>query len=1073
MAATNSFTLQEDDEDEEALQRWCGPESWRSWWANTNSQVLMQSALVCNKLQPLYVALFGTFRARWWLMGKGRRRFASSVRTLSTLSLSLLAFATMASLIVVAFPRYRRFRLPVQTMASVGVLADIMASSSNTFLNPRFYGVAGLALLGVCRVHPIILAGFVLGMTAISLDYLDKIWMSVVIHFDHLEPWTLPWLEFADTYLTIVFALGVLLMYTKDYTVKVNAVLNGIVAGEEAWADNSLSVQVRLLGDPNVRWFHHAWLLHAWKISCHPQVLASPLAGRSGRKWVYCLNLITWMLWWDNEMRTQLLFPELQRSKEVQYWHMRGVIGIVILGVTMTIASLRCWSSPIAWDLVLAVCALLPVGLIQVMVIQVLVTFPRRGTGNAVWLARAYDSCSVTSVTASTVLLLAGSHPATCVFACMPPIALSMLRPTHDVRTANHLAQTIVEPEWVVVVSVMLAVNHGLDFRQRCKAIVKGLASTSQNDVQMRNLISYAYHQDPRRHEAIQEARLARQGEPPPARRPAAQAAAAPLEKQGATPIRRSSMPSLAGKHLAAPGESAVSVASTITGPSLCDVAVIRHGERADTAWDKAWYSSEDSDNFPGDPPLTQVGVEEAKAVGQSLKEMGNFQVVVSSPYLRCVQTALAIADQLNVVVLLDHQLGEVYGPAVFGDSPRSMPPWRPWHQLEQSLVVWPAEGCSLLGRLSSTRVLGTAPRWPESMKSARRRYAERFLTYLRRARHTRRNCVLVTHGHMLQSCLSVLPASSSWQVQQVAFCGSVVARFTRPTVSAPTRSSQQIYRSVSLDSVRPMGNADGEPQQEEHQGQNLGESDIRVAQNAMVQDAALPGWSVSVDKIVYLEAPVVDGSRVQWNKMLKQLGPSWHEIEMLLGSLPCIDSDSQDTVPELEHKGNSFLTYPDTASSMSIFRGAGQVPTTPKRRHERRSSKDRSQQAPRSKERFDGIVEESSETGLPKSYSKQPLLQDDPAVSQSSGPFGQVAEPAPKAAPGLSLNLGGSSLASRRVKEQPLPKDSPKSPQSLEQPVQSAVSEPAPKAPGLSLNLGGSSLASRRMKLNRSDGQA
>ena len=46
---------------------------------------------------------------------------------------------------------------------------------------------------------------------------------------------------------------------------------------------------------------------------------------------------------------------------------------------------------------------------------------------------------------------------------------------------------------------------------------------------------------------------------------------------------------------------------------------------------------------------------------------------------------------------------------------------------------------------------MGKCPSWPESLPSARVRYAKRFLDHLRRARHIKKSCLLVTHGHMVQ----------------------------------------------------------------------------------------------------------------------------------------------------------------------------------------------------------------------------------------------------------------------------------------------------------------------------------
>lgn len=48
-------------------------------------------------------------------------------------------------------------------------------------------------------------------------------------------------------------------------------------------------------------------------------------------------------------------------------------------------------------------------------------------------------------------------------------------------------------------------------------------------------------------------------------------------------------------------------------------------------------------------------------------------QVVVTSPYLRCIETAAAICLRLGsqTRLMVDLGLGEVYGPEIFGEEPQ------------------------------------------------------------------------------------------------------------------------------------------------------------------------------------------------------------------------------------------------------------------------------------------------------------------------------------------------------------------------------------------------------------------
>ena len=86
---------------------------------------------------------------------------------------------------------------------------------------------------------------------------------------------------------------------------------------------------------------------------------------------------------------------------------------------------------------------------------------------------------------------------------------------------------------------------------------------------------------------------------------------------------------------------------------SILCVVVVRHGERLDYVLrdqGQNWVA-ENWGNRPWDPPLTTNGLEQAKALGQHLpNQLTKLQLpplsrVYSSPFLRCRQTALGIAQ--------------------------------------------------------------------------------------------------------------------------------------------------------------------------------------------------------------------------------------------------------------------------------------------------------------------------------------------------------------------------------------------------------------------------------------------
>lgn len=75
---------------------------------------------------------------------------------------------------------------------------------------------------------------------------------------------------------------------------------------------------------------------------------------------------------------------------------------------------------------------------------------------------------------------------------------------------------------------------------------------------------------------------------------------------------------------------------------------VLRHGERADAVKSENWKDPV----YPYDPPLTVLGHEQAKEaairIHSSLSSAEKVRVVCS-PFLRCIQTATHVADELNI----------------------------------------------------------------------------------------------------------------------------------------------------------------------------------------------------------------------------------------------------------------------------------------------------------------------------------------------------------------------------------------------------------------------------------------
>ena len=233
--------------------------------------------------------------------------------------------------------------------------------------------------------------------------------------------------------------------------------------------------------------------------------------------------------------------------------------------------------------------------------------------------------------------------------------------------------------------------------------------------------------------------------------------------------------------------------------PSRQFIGVLRHTERFDSAFATLdggyWLGSRESKEFPYDPPLSDNGVSHATQIGQNVRRATNeFDVVVhsvaTSPYLRCVQTALEVCCQLgpDTNLIVDCSLGELYGPHCMGTTePKKAPLIRDIRHIVQL--------CRSRGITCEPQYVGQWPTWPEDLQSARRRFAKCFLKYLRRSVRVRRNFLIVSHADCVGSALSMMPSQGVAIVEKIEFGGMLLAhRLLRPeqgTGSGPSEPAQ------------------------------------------------------------------------------------------------------------------------------------------------------------------------------------------------------------------------------------------------------------------------------------------
>lgn len=206
-------------------------------------------------------------------------------------------------------------------------------------------------------------------------------------------------------------------------------------------------------------------------------------------------------------------------------------------------------------------------------------------------------------------------------------------------------------------------------------------------------------------------------------------------------------------------------------------IGVVRHAERADAACSTdCWCHSTDFLRFPADPPLSEHGFGEAEAIGRMVREWvkkrkGHMHNIICSPYFRCVQTAALICRELGPTtrLIIDFHLAEVQSPDILGEQMQACTT-RPFEDIHAY--------CKAQGVHSITAPIGKWPKWPEGVRSARKRFAQRFLKYLHWGIKSQQNWIFVSHSECVRATLSLMPShgNSSHSVLKVDFGGCFLA---------------------------------------------------------------------------------------------------------------------------------------------------------------------------------------------------------------------------------------------------------------------------------------------------------
>jgi len=226
----------------------------------------------------------------------------------------------------------------------------------------------------------------------------------------------------------------------------------------------------------------------------------------------------------------------------------------------------------------------------------------------------------------------------------------------------------------------------------------------------------------------------------------------------------------------------AANIDPTLEEKSVLRIAVVRHGERADQAAPKTWFRSMLGKRYPFDPPLTLAGTKQAKTLGKELlaRYNGEFSMVISSPFIRCIETAVEICRVFGVSLCVDRELGEIFSPVYFGAWD---PPGPPLRTAEEIAAYIPNDvriaGVGDDGKLTQDGFVGNPPVWPE--KSGKVRLASRVEALSEKAvKLGGAGFILVTHGDCVAGCLALGLVSQRNEsmaptVTKVPYCGYVV----------------------------------------------------------------------------------------------------------------------------------------------------------------------------------------------------------------------------------------------------------------------------------------------------------
>lgn len=219
-------------------------------------------------------------------------------------------------------------------------------------------------------------------------------------------------------------------------------------------------------------------------------------------------------------------------------------------------------------------------------------------------------------------------------------------------------------------------------------------------------------------------------------------------------------------------------------------IVVLRHSERLDHM-DPNYPNTEEGKEFPFDTPLTEAGIDLAKKVAVEMEELhktANFAMIACSPYKRCMQTATQVAKRLNLPIVIDQEVGEVWEEAM----PKERPPHRSPIQLQMMAKELGIKVGNPLLPEGGYKMFGKQPfNYPETIRMGHERCIVRVQTYIENSVASRQNFIIVSHAPAVAAMTSMFMRGMC-DVEKLEYCARVIAR--RSVLPSKVAEDSSVY---------------------------------------------------------------------------------------------------------------------------------------------------------------------------------------------------------------------------------------------------------------------------------------